>query len=271
MTRPLPRLGVLVFTGLLVLLSVFALSLLLVIRTKTRGSAAGSASDHADADLIEASDTLAPLSGRIHYPELLHEPKEGVYPVYTPLLTILERWHPDNPDPPQEFHETLQHFNYSNPYERAMAELFRTKEVPFKLYDIPEVDTVTRKWTNRYLLGKTKYIQPHVEKSETNHFMFWNMFTSKRMKEAYVPPTKVIQMDFAEWLKIALQADRDKISKYSPHYYFMINSMASRLGRTFISEDIPAFSTNKNNFFVTNVYKNKGIVSLLIFIIHLYV
>ena len=260
MTRPMTRLSVLVFAGLLLLLSVFALSLFIVLRQKTLGHPGSSSSDAAESELFEEGDALKPLHARIQYPQLLHEPKDGVYPVFTPLLSILERWSPDDPDPPEEFRETLQHFNYSNPHERAMAELFRTKEVPFKLYDIPDVDAVTRKWTNRYLLSKTKFIQPHVEKSETNHFMFWNVFTSKRMKEAYVPPTKVIQMDFAEWLKIALRADREKISKYSPHFYFMINSMANRLGRTFVSDDIPAFSTQKNNFFVTNVYKNKGIL-----------
>ena len=256
---PMTRLSLLVFAGLLLLMSFFALSLLSVFSARKR--LAKSTASGEEESLPEA-DALSSLEGRIHYPRLLHEPKDDVYPVYTSLLTILERWHPDDPDPPQEFHETLQHFNYSNPYERAMAELFRDKEVPFKLYDIPDVDAVTNKWTNRYLLSKTKAIHPHVEKSETNHFMFWNALTVKRMRESYTPPTEVIFMEFADWLKIALEGDRDKISKNSPHYYFMLNSMASRFGRTFLSDDIPAFSTNKNNFFVTNVYKNKGAIRL---------
>jgi hypothetical protein len=83
----------------------------------------------------------------IEWPNLLDRPIDS-YPVFNSLLDIVTAWNPDNPDPPPIFRETLQHFNYSNPVERAMAETFRDSEIPFKVYDVPEVDEVTSKWTD---------------------------------------------------------------------------------------------------------------------------
>ena len=65
------------------------------------------------------------------------------------------------------------HFNYSNPIEREYAAKFRDAELPFKLYDIPEITAVTHLWDDEYL-QKQFYGDPHskhVEKSKNNHFM----------------------------------------------------------------------------------------------------
>jgi hypothetical protein len=98
------------------------------------------------------------------------------YPYFSTLYSILESWNPDVPDPPTMFTESLQHFNYSNIHERDMARLYRDAEVPFKLYDIPDVDKVRDLWTNEYLLDQFKYnFDTHVESSTNNHFMYWAM------------------------------------------------------------------------------------------------
>jgi len=47
-----------------------------------------------------------------------------------------------------------QVFNYSNPEERLMAEAYRNAEVPFKVFGIPEMETVVDKWTDTYLSRK---------------------------------------------------------------------------------------------------------------------
>ena len=47
----------------------------------------------------------------ISYPPVM-EYSRGSYPIYESLLTAIERWNPDDPDPPKSFQETLQHFNY---------------------------------------------------------------------------------------------------------------------------------------------------------------
>lgn len=83
------------------------------------------------------------------YPQI--RPSVYQYPTYSPLLSLLKHWNPDNPTPPENFSESLQHFNFSNSTERAFAEVYRKAEVPFKVYDVPIFNKVSRKWTKNYL------------------------------------------------------------------------------------------------------------------------
>lgn len=85
---------------------------------------------------------------QVEWPELLDRPVSS-YPIYNSLLDIVAIWNPDDPDPPAVFKETLQHFNYSDPYERSMAERFRDAEIPFKVYNAPDIDEVVNKWTDQ--------------------------------------------------------------------------------------------------------------------------
>ena len=68
---------------------------------------------------------------------------------------------------------TKKHFDYNNNEERQLASKFRDLELPFKLYNIPEIDRVRLLWTNDYLKSKLTAKHCHVEKSKTNHFMYW--------------------------------------------------------------------------------------------------
>lgn len=78
------------------------------------------------------------LRTKITYPSIQeYRINRSNYPVYKSLLSIIEAWNPDDPDPPEQFEETLQHFNYSNQVERQLAEQYRNAELPFKLYNIP--------------------------------------------------------------------------------------------------------------------------------------
>jgi hypothetical protein len=45
-------------------------------------------------------------------------------------------------------------FNYSDPFERAVAAKYRDAEVPFKVYGVPDVEAVTQQWTDEYLLKR---------------------------------------------------------------------------------------------------------------------
>lgn len=179
----------------------------------------------------------------------------GSYPTYQSLLSVIEAWNPDHPDPPETFKETLMHFNFSDPYERQMAEQYRNEELPFKLYDVPEVDQVVMRWTDSYLTKTLRKLAPHVEQSTTNHFMFWNMRQGGNKKN-YNPPTSLVTMSFTEFLKFARKADDEGISPADIHYYYMVGTGASD---KVINEDLTFFSTKVNNFFITNVEANKGI------------
>jgi hypothetical protein len=91
------------------------------------------------------------------------------YPLLRPFETIYDRW-PQDGDVPvpghvqvtpsaggkQEFSspvivETLQHFDFQNEEQMKAAVLYRDSEVPFKIYNIPEIQNVTNRWTDEYL------------------------------------------------------------------------------------------------------------------------
>ena len=87
------------------------------------------------------------------YPPILPEPPvEGGYPFLEPLGTLMTRWPQDDIDhPPQPFVERLQHFDYNDPEQVAMALKFRDAELPFKVYNVPEVVAAGKKWTDEYV------------------------------------------------------------------------------------------------------------------------
>jgi hypothetical protein len=194
----------------------------------------------------------------VQWPALVDYSQDS-YPQYHSLLEIITNWNPDNPDPPSNFIETLQHFNYSNLSERAMAEIYRDAEVPFKLYDIPDIDQVRHKWTSSYLSSaiNSEHIR-HVEKSKSNHFMFWTK-PKKGFPKDFIPPTETIEMTFDDWVSIASHADQHKLNNESIHYYYMIGSRPGDRMNSFVARDLDVFSTESSNFFITNPKANKGI------------
>jgi hypothetical protein len=191
----------------------------------------------------------------IFWPEVT-EYSEKNYPNYKSLLSNLQNWNPDNPNIPLSFHESLQHFNYSNPTERKMAEIYRNAEVPFKLYDIPELELVRAKWNYNYLSGVMRFEWPRVEESKDNHFMFF----MDRSFPNWKPPQKVVHtMSFSRWYQLAKEADEVKLSSNRTHYYYVLGSRAHDTSSSFIARDLSIFSTQTENFFITKVKDNKGI------------
>lgn len=204
------------------------------------------------------------LSGiEIKYPELNSNPLSpkhdgGSYPVYRSLLDVLKDWNPDQADPPSEFTETLMHFDYSNVTEREWALNYRNEELPFKVYNVPEFEQVSEKWTTKYLKSKLLGSRTTAEKSKNNHFMFWHSGKPKSVKD-YKPPTERIKLSFTDWLEKAKEADRQKLGNSSVHYYFMFGTGKTSKGTTFLDRDIASFSSDKENFFVFRPELNKGI------------
>eukprot|EP01041_Mallomonas_annulata_P013327 gene13327-28234_t len=183
-------------------------------------------------------------------------PDFDFYPQYKNLLQIVTDWNPDIPDVPAHFTETLQHFDYSNPDERAIAEQFRSAELPFKLYNVPEIVITGIKWTDEYLTRALSHHTSHAEKSKNNHFMYW-VNRGGSLDPDYTSPTDVVKLSFKEWLQKAKYAEEQQLSNSSSHYYFMTSALNDEL-ESFITKDLSLFSTKKENFFITNVAANKG-------------
>ena len=198
----------------------------------------------------------------IHPSVKLTTPIDATYPVYKSLLDVVTEWSPDRPEPPSTFKETLMHFDYMNVTERKWALNFRTAEIPFKVYNVPEFASVSKKWTNTYLSNKFRKQNKRTsaERSKNNHFMFWSQRNRKDNKlDEWKPPTKRIKMTYDEWLELAKDADRTQLGNSSEHYYFMFGTGRDTRGSTFMDKDLEYFSSNKANFFVFNPRENKGI------------
>ena len=187
------------------------------------------------------------------WPPLIPSPQKE-YPPVKSLLSVVQNWNPDDSDPPAQFQEVLQHFNYSNPGERVMAMNYLEAELPFKLYNVPEFDATAAKWTDSYLANNLGSYR--VEKSKTNHFMFWN--GGARHVKDFKPPTEVVKMTFLQWLKQAKQADEEKLPADTEHYYLVTGAPPhDTVG--FIGKDLPLFSSKEANFFIRKPKLNKGI------------
>jgi hypothetical protein len=187
------------------------------------------------------------------WPPLVPSPQKN-YPQAASLLSIVKSWNPDDSDPPKEFKEVLQHFNYSNQEERMMAMNYLEAELPFKLYNVPEFDATAALWTDSYLANNLQSYR--VEKSKTNHFMFYNG-GARRVKD-YKPPTQVVKMTYLEWLKRAKQADEEKLPPDSEHYY-LVTGVPPHDKVGFIGRDLSSFSSKEPNLFIRKPKMNKGI------------
>jgi hypothetical protein len=109
------------------------------------------------------------------YPEILPDvPPASAYPPLRPLGELMKEWNHDE-DNLGTIRESLQHFNYSDPIQLAMAVRYREAEVPFKLYDVPEVREASRKWTDQYVAAG--FMSPaasgHAQESPNNYFAFF--------------------------------------------------------------------------------------------------
>ena len=197
----------------------------------------------------------------IVWPTIQELPGPSFYPKFKSLLDVVTQWNPDQVEVPPVFVETLQHFNYSDPKERAMAERYRDAEMPFKMYGIADFETIGQKWSDEdYLIQGMNSISVHVEMSNSNHFMFWS---GKPLQGGnYKSPTDLVDLKFAKWLKLAKLADKNKLDTLAKHFYFMTGSTKGdrhKQSSNFIARDLTPFSTLQNNFFITNVNANKGI------------
>lgn len=208
-----------------------------------------------------------------------HPPASIAALPFTPLLNVLKAWNPDNVDDvPVGFTEVLQHFDFENITERGMAEQYRDAELPFKLFNIPDLNKASSLWSDSYLSRHLKSSEHTsiVEKSQSNHFMFWkskgnnNKGLKSRDRRDFEPPTDFLDnVTFDDWLHIAREADKIKIPSNATHLYFMTSSAppgtksgfedSRSVVSTFIDTDLPWLAAKQSNFFTPMPELNKGI------------
>lgn len=222
---------------------------------------------------------------KYRYPKLLKQPNNSLYPKLSTLKQLMDHW-PQDEDNNGTIVETLLHFNYSNTKERAMAQRFRDAELPFKLYDIPELRTVATKWTDEYLSEqfdsgatpiwrrKSLPIKPAPGTAQESVDNFFAFFIPQHWKIDYhgLPPSRNNNFDFAVWAQHARYADAVQLSPHQPHFYWQCGVSAQErfqtmAEQTFVTRDLRLFSTQRENFFVFDMEKQKGIQVSLLFVV----
>ena len=171
------------------------------------------------------------VHGQPSRPDIITTRDYTVYSMQSSLLDAVVSWNPDDPEVPVDFTETIRIFDYSNITERNMAMNIRNLELPFKLFNVPDVALVVDKWTDEYLLDMMKDDKAiNTITSKSNHFMFWRKSKEKGISQSAKRPVGRSDMSFKEWLALAKRADREKLPPHAAHYYFRKNDPASKKG-----------------------------------------
>lgn len=208
------------------------------------------------------------------YPEKEPTPSDD-YPHLETLEEMLKRWPQDSiDDPPDTIVEHLMHFDYSNEKEREMALNYRNAELPFKVYNVPDVDAATIKWTDEYVTagfdgGKSYFFSENqrtmgtCQESHDNFFAFFSP-SSWHMDRFGPPPTLNNDWTFKKWNLHARYADAVSLSFDQPHFYWQAGvpreeRYNSKNEWGFVSLDLPLFSSTQANFFQFHPDEQKGI------------
>jgi hypothetical protein len=159
----------------------------------------------------------------------------------------MEAW-PQDDDYEGHITETLMHFNYSDPVKLEAARKFRDAELPFKLYDVPEVTAAGALWTDEYLTKEFDemglYVAGSVQEALSNYVLFftrWDLFTLG------LPPVRYNDWTYAKWNEHAKYADASRLPFDLPHFYFQAAHFLGELYNTrtrwsFLARDLPSFA-----------------------------
>lgn len=166
-------------------------------------------------------------------------------------MDITNNWNTDDTDIPEIHYDSLCHFNFQNKTDLMLAYRYRDAEVPFVVYNIPEVDTVASKWNDidylGKLLGSKKY---RTETSRDNHFMYWSKlrgsFARSEEGKQWHSPTNIISSKFDDWLELAVKGQNKSLDERN-HQYFRVSS---DLGNPWLSKELPFFKQKKTLFMV---------------------
>lgn len=188
------------------------------------------------------------------------QPPRG-YPVAYFITNLTENWNSDVTDIPDQHYDSLCHFNYQDPVEYQRALNYRKAEVPYVVYNAPEVDAVVRKWSDVDYLQKRLGNQYYrTETSKTNHFMYWSgadKSKSLRGGEKWTPPTGTVQEQFDKWLELAVKG-QNKSLEDRVHHYFRISADNKHAQNGWIFDELPFFQP-KPSLFMVQPNEQRGI------------
>mmetsp|Transcript_32625 Transcript_32625/g.64921 ORF Transcript_32625/g.64921 Transcript_32625/m.64921 type:complete len:546 (-) Transcript_32625:116-1753(-) len=207
------------------------------------------------------------------YPDLVYEPpNDGSYPPLENMSDIFEVWGQDDLDsPPDTIVEVLQHFDYQDPKQVEAAIKYRDLELPFKMYNVPEVMEAGLKWTDEYVSSyfdgtNNDNVPPSRGQCQrsVDHFFAFHRPDKWDTRLLGPPPSTDVDWTFEKWAQHAVYADEVALPINKHHYYWQSGvpreeRLQKRKHWTFVSRDLPSFSSPDPTFFGFNPPEQKGI------------
>eukprot|EP01038_Epipyxis_sp_PR26KG_P009983 gene9983-13433_t len=181
----------------------------------------------------------------LNYNNILFQsnPQQIVQPTYHKLGDLLSSWNPDDTSKnkwnlsmahPQYF-KGLQRFNYLVKSDRISALDYRNAEIPFVIYNVPELNDAAKNGPFK----STKSILHHIsneprliEKSKNNHFMYYK---NKNIGNALIkypdwkPPQTDVLMSMTEYIQEIKKKENVRYhtnSTVDNSYYYLTISAA---------------------------------------------
>jgi len=186
---------------------------------------------------------------------LLGKGSSITYPQTFSAIDVINNWNPDNTEIPDKHYDTLCHFDFQNAAQQKLAFEYRDAEVPFVVYNVPEIDAVVKKWSDLdYLQKKLGSRQYRTEKSDSNHFMYWNSGKQSSRFKNWKEPTKIIKSTFEDFIEVAIKGQNITLEERK-HEYFRVSSDA---GNPWVAEEL-AFFDPKPSLFIKEPSEIRGI------------
>jgi len=150
---------------------------------------------------------------------------------YATLDELLTEWPITAPDCPEPLPESLPVFSAANESEMSLAKRFRAAAQPFKIVQLSGLAKLHDRWTDEYLSHRFGSTPGHVQASPTARFDTTN-HVHEHDVAGYNVTTKTLRMRFTDWLKLAYDADAERLPYGAPHSAFR------SIGKDFMKEDV---------------------------------
>lgn len=202
-------------------------------------------------------------------PEAFEEPDcsglpQPGYPKKVAIADIVNNWNPDNTTMPAKMYRSLCRFDYQTQFDLALA--YRDLEVPFQLYNVPDLNDISRKWhSDDYLRSKLgRYTKYKCEASnpggEMNHGANHFMYTNGRSTKKKPPPIKHVRLTWDEWLRKVREGSGKPVDAPDTRFYFRVSATSpSDAQAGWLFKELKFFQPQKSNIFLKEPRGQRGI------------
>eukprot|EP00605_Chrysophyceae_sp_TOSAG23-4_P000347 GSChrysophyteH1.ASY1.ANO1.394.1 assembled CDS len=178
------------------------------------------------------------------------------------VFTLRELIHDWNPDDTHEDRWETSRAHPDQPNNIARTAQYREAEVPFIIYNNPELESAVSKMSLSNLLYNFGFMPRMVERSSTNHFMYYSAKVAADSILGWTPPQLDFPLTFGKFLRLAEEAEKQSVyyatsdsrnSSVDAGLHYMTIGAAEG-GRTpWITDALPYYSAGReNNFFIVD-------------------